>query len=29
VKLWVTPEATETTFDAGGFSLGAGVRVYF
>ncbi len=24
-----TPESTEATFDAGGFSVGAGVRVYF
>ncbi len=29
VKLKGTPESTEATFDAGGFSIGAGVRVYF
>jgi hypothetical protein len=29
VKLRAAPEATEATFDAGGLSLGAGVRVYF
>jgi hypothetical protein len=29
VKLKGTPESTEATFDAGGFSVGAGVRVYF
>jgi hypothetical protein len=28
-KLKGTPESTEATFDAGGFSVGAGVRVYF
>jgi hypothetical protein len=28
-KLQATPEATEVTFDAGGLSVGAGVRVYF
>ena len=29
VKLKATPAATETTFDAGGLSVGAGLRVYF
>ena len=29
VKLRATPEATEATFDAGGLSVGAGLRVYF
>jgi methionine-rich copper-binding protein CopC len=29
VKLRAVPEATEATFDAGGFSVGAGLRVYF
>jgi hypothetical protein len=29
VKLKGTPESTEATSDAGGFSVGAGVRVYF
>jgi hypothetical protein len=29
VKLRAAPEATEATFDAGGLSLGAGLRVYF
>jgi hypothetical protein len=29
VRLKGTPESTEATFDAGGFSVGAGVRVYF
>ena len=29
VKLKGTPESTQATFDAGGFSVGAGVRVYF
>jgi hypothetical protein len=29
VKLRAVPEATEATFDAGGLSVGAGVRVYF
>jgi len=29
VKLKATPEATEASFDAGGFSVGAGVRIYF
>lgn len=29
VKLKGTPDSTQATFDAGGFSLGAGVRVYF
>jgi len=28
VKMKGTPESTEATFDAGGFSVGAGVRVY-
>jgi hypothetical protein len=29
VKVKGTPESTEASFDAGGFSVGAGVRVYF
>jgi hypothetical protein len=29
VKLSAGPNATETSFDAGGFSVGAGIRVYF
>jgi hypothetical protein len=29
VKLKATPESTEATFDAGGLSVGAGLRVYF
>jgi hypothetical protein len=29
VKLQAVPEATEATLDAGGFSVGAGLRVYF
>jgi hypothetical protein len=29
VKLKGTPDSTEATFDVGGFSVGAGVRVYF
>jgi len=29
VKLKGTPDSTQATFDAGGFSVGAGVRVYF
>lgn len=29
VKLKATPDATEATFDAGGLSVGAGLRVYF
>jgi hypothetical protein len=29
VKLRAVPEATEATFDAGGLSVGAGLRVYF
>ena len=29
VKLRAAPEATETRFDAGGISVGAGLRVYF
>jgi hypothetical protein len=29
VKLRAAPEATEATFDAGGLSVGAGLRVYF
>jgi hypothetical protein len=29
VKLKATPNATEATFDAGGLSVGAGLRVYF
>jgi hypothetical protein len=29
VKLKATPAATEATFDAGGLSVGAGLRVYF
>ncbi len=29
VKVKGTPESTEAAFDAGGFSVGAGVRVYF
>ena len=29
VRLKAVPEATEATFDAGGLSVGAGVRVYF
>jgi hypothetical protein len=29
VKLKGSPESTEATFDAGGFSVGAGLRVYF
>jgi hypothetical protein len=29
VKLRATPDATEASLDAGGFSVGAGVRVYF
>jgi hypothetical protein len=29
VKLKGTPESTEASFDAGGFSVGAGLRIYF
>ena len=29
VKLKGTPDSTQATFDAGGFSVGAGLRVYF
>jgi hypothetical protein len=29
VRLKATPDATEATFDAGGLSVGAGLRVYF
>jgi hypothetical protein len=29
VTLKATPNATEASFDAGGLSVGAGLRVYF
>jgi len=29
VKLKAGPDATEASFDAGGLSVGAGLRVYF